>query len=155
MVVFNTLGWPRTDAAESDVDFTEGGFVDLALVDSSGHPVPLQFTDVSRYADGGIKHAHFAFVARDIPTLGFATYHAIPKTKIPSPAPPLSGNASAAQQDQGSIENEFYRATFNIWTGEMTSLVDKASGWEALRGSGNVVAQEQDGGCLLYTSRCI
>jgi alpha-mannosidase len=58
------------------------------------------------------------------------------------------GTASAAQQDQGSIENEFYRATFNLWTGEMTSLVDKASGWEALRASGNVVAQEQDGGDL-------
>ena len=30
----------------------------------------------------------------------------------------------------------------------MTSLVDKASGWEALRGPSNVVAQEQDGGDL-------
>ncbi|MGA8100771.1 MAG: glycoside hydrolase family 38 C-terminal domain-containing protein [Candidatus Acidiferrales bacterium] len=148
VVVFNTLGWPRTDAAESDVDLAEGGFADLALVDSAGQPVPLQFTDVSRYADGGIKHAHFAFVGRDIPALGFATYHVIPKTNSLSASSPLSGNASAAQQDQGSIENEFYRATFNIWTGEMTSLVDKASGWEALRGSGNVVAQEQDGGDL-------
>jgi alpha-mannosidase len=148
VVVFNTLGWPRTDAAESDVDLAEGGFADLALVDSAGQPVPLQFTDVSRYADGGIKHAHFAFVGRDIPALGFATYHVIPKTNSLSALSPVSGDASAAQQDQGSIENEFYRATFNIWTGEMTSLVDKASGWEALRGSGNVVAQEQDGGDL-------
>ena len=148
VVVFNTLGWPRTDAAESDVDFTEGGFADLALVNSAGQPVPLQFTEVSRYADGGIKHAHFAFVARDIPALGFATYHLIPKTRSPGASSPLPGNASAAQQEQGSIENEFYRATFNIWTGEMTSLVDKASGWEALRGPGNVVAQEQDGGDL-------
>ena len=148
VVVFNTLGWPRTDAAETDVDLVEGGFVDLALVDSAGQPVPLQFTEISRYADGGIKHARFAFVARDVPALGFATYHVVPKTDRLTPALPLSGNSSAAQQDQGSIENEFYRATFNIWTGEMTSLVDKASGWEALRGSANVVAQEQDGGDL-------
>jgi alpha-mannosidase len=148
VVVFNTLGWPRTDAAESDVDLGEPGFLDLALIDSEGQPVPVQFTDVSRYDDGGIKHAHFAFVARDVPALGFATYHVVPKTSSLTPASPVSGNASAAQQDHGSIENEFYRATFNIWTGEMTSLVDKASGWESLRGPGNVVAQEQDGGDL-------
>ena len=80
VVVFNTLGWPRTDAAETDVDLAEGGLAGLALVDSAGQPVPLQFTDVSRYADGGIKHAHFAFLARDIPALGFATYHVILRT---------------------------------------------------------------------------
>jgi alpha-mannosidase len=148
VVVFNALGWPRTDAAETDVDLTEGGWADLAVVDSAGQPVPLQFSDVSRYADGGIKHAHFAFLARDIPALGFATYHVIPRASRPGASSPLSGNTSAAQQDQGSIENEFYRVTFNLWTGEMTSLVDKASGWEALRGPGNVVAQEQDGGDL-------
>ena len=51
--------------------------------------------------------------------------------------------------DAGSIENEYYRATFDLWTGEMTSLSVKSSSgdWEALGGRpANVVAREQDGG---------
>jgi alpha-mannosidase len=153
IVVFNTLGWPRTDAAETEMELTEGGFADLALLDSEDKPVPVQLADVSRYGDGGIKHARLVFVAREIPALGFAVYHVVPKTASRTAGGEIlnrhpRGTASAAQQDQGSIENEFYRATFNIWTGEMTSLVDKATGWEALRASGNVVAQEQDGGDL-------
>ncbi len=153
IVVFNTLGWPRSDVGETDVELAEGGFVDLALVDSEGKPVPVELSEESRYGDGGIKHAQLTFVAREVPALGYAVYHVVPKTASQTPkaamsAPRLWGTASAAQQDQGSIENEFYRASFNIWTGEMTSLVDKATGWEALRASGNVVAQEQDGGDL-------
>jgi alpha-mannosidase len=153
IVVFNTLGWPRTDAVETDVELTEGGFVDLSLLDSEGKPVPVELSRVSRYGDGGIKHAQLVFVAREVPALGYVVYHVVPKTasRTPEeeiPTAHLWGTASAAQQDQGAIENEFYRATFNIWTGEMTSLVEKATGWEALRAAGNVVAQEQDGGDL-------
>ncbi len=151
VVVFNTLGWPRTDVVETDVDLTEGGFNDLSLLDSVGKPVPVQITEASHHGDGGIRHAQFAFVAQDVPALGFAVYHVVPKTasRTPegeTPTPRLGGTAPAKQEYQGSIENEFYRATFNLWTGEMTNLVDKLSGWEVLRGSGNVVAEEQDGG---------
>lgn len=49
-------------------------------------------------------------------------------------------------RDSGTIENEFYRATFNLWTGAMTSLQLKSDNWEALTGPGNVVAREYDGG---------
>jgi alpha-mannosidase len=153
VVVFNALGWPRTDVAETEVELTEGGFVDLAILDSEGQPVPVQLSEVNRYGNGGIRHARMTFVAREVPALGYAVYRVVPRTASSAPnaelvAPRLWGSASAAQQDQGSIENEYYHATFNLWTGEMTSLVDKATGWEALRAPGNVVAQEQDGGDL-------
>src|SRR5208282_5643538 len=42
VVVFNTLGWPRTDAAGTDVELAEGGFAELALVDSAGQRVPVE-----------------------------------------------------------------------------------------------------------------
>lgn len=146
IVVFNTLGWPRTDVAESDIDLTETGFVDVCLVDFEGKLVPVQLSDVGRYGDGGIRHAHLVFVARDVPALGYAVYHVVPqKAFTPSHA---WASASTMQKDEGTIENEYFRATFNLWTGEMTSLVEKSTGWEALRAPGNVVAQEQDGGDL-------
>ena len=33
---------------------------------------------------------------------------------------------------KATIENEFYRASFNLWTGEMSSLVLKENNWEVL-----------------------
>ena len=51
--------------------------------------------------------------------------------------------------DSSSIENQFYRATFNLWTGAMTGLEMKSTdgNWQVLGdGPGNVVANEQDGG---------
>jgi alpha-mannosidase len=51
--------------------------------------------------------------------------------------------------DSSSIENQFYRATFNLWTGAMTGLEVKSTdgNWQVLGdGPGNVVANEQDGG---------
>ena len=153
IAVFNALGWTRTDVAETEVEFSTGGIRDLGLVDPAGQPVPVQLSEVSRYDDGGIRHAHLVFVAKEVPGLGFTVYWVVPlpTSVLPpkrGPAPRLWGATSTAQEDQGAIENEFYRVVFNLWTGEITSLVDKASGWESLRAPGNVVSQEPDGGDL-------
>ena len=50
-------------------------------------------------------------------------------------------------EDFGSVENEYYRASFDLWTGAMTKLQVKSGDWEALGDRpANVVAREQDGG---------
>jgi len=146
IAVFNTLGWTRTDAAEVDVPFSDPGVQQLALFDPEGNPVPVQFLSVLRNEDGGIRQARIAFLARNVPALGYAVYHAVPN--VPGAPAPLTGSQSrnTNRYDRGTIENEFYRATFNLWTGEMTSLVLKENNWEALASSGNVVAREYDGG---------
>lgn len=151
IAVFNPLGWPRTDAVEVKVGVSEPGQFDLTLVDPGGQAVPVQIVEAERYDDGGIKEATIVFVARDVPAMGYSVYRVIPtQPRQPAasdiPRDRLWGTSTTAQEDQGTIENEFYRATFHLWTGEMTSLVDKATGWEVLSGSGNVVAKEQDGG---------
>jgi alpha-mannosidase len=146
ITVFNTLGWTRTDAAEVDVPFSESGVRQIALFDDAGNPVPVQFLSALHNEDGGIRQARIAFVARNVPALGYAVYHAVPN--VSGPPEPGTGSQShnTDRDDRGTIENEFYRATFNLWTGEMTSLVLKESNWEALASPGNVVAREYDGG---------
>ncbi len=155
IAVFNPLGWPRTDVVELKVGVSEAGLAELALTDVAGQPVPVQIIDALRYEDGGIKEARIVFVAKDVPPLGYSIYRAIPAKAAQLGASDrprdrlrdrLWGTSTTAQEDHGSIENEFFRATFHLWTGELTSLVDKATGWEVLAGSGNVVAKEQDGG---------
>lgn len=146
VVVFNSLGWIRTDAAEVDVPFSDSGVRQVALFDPEGNPVPVQILSALRNEDGSIRQLRIAFLARNVPALGYAVYHAVPN--VPGPPDPITGSQSrnTNRDDQGTIENEFYRATFNLWTGEMISLRLKESNWEALASPGNVVAREYDGG---------
>ncbi len=144
IAVFNTLAWPRTDPAEVDVPFSDAGVQTFALFDAEGNAVPLQFLNVLRNEDGGIRQARIAFLARNVPALGYAVYHAVPNAS--SPAVPTEPSHNTERDDSAAIENEFYRATFNLWTGEMSSLVLKENNWEALAAPANVVAREYDGG---------
>jgi len=150
IVVLNTLGWARTDVAEVELGIAEPGVLHLHLLDSSGQAVPLQMLRAERSQDGGVSTARIAFIARDVPAMGYSVYRVIPARKAESQVSAGSvvqaAQSNSMHQDRASLENEHYRATVNLWTGEITSLVLKASGWEALGGPANVVAREQDGG---------
>jgi len=67
IVVFNTLGWSRTDVARGDVGFAEGGIKDFEVLDPAGKSVPAQNTEVGFFADGGLRRVKFEFIARDVP----------------------------------------------------------------------------------------
>jgi alpha-mannosidase len=144
VTVLNMLGWSRTDEAEVDVPFEEPGIRQIGLFDAEGKAVPIQFLSVLRNEDGGIRQARIAFIAQNVPAMGYALYHAIPN--VAGAAASTQRPYNTTRDDKGSIENEFYRATFNLWTGEMTSLLLKESNWEALANPGNVIAREYDGG---------
>src|SRR5207249_3414807 len=118
VIVFNTLGWQRTDVAEVRLGFGEGGVHDVVLVDAVGKSVPVQLDHTELYGDGALKRTRITFVAHDVPALGHAVYRVIPQEAASVPKTP-----STAEQ-RNFIENEDYRATFNLATGEMTSLFD-------------------------------
>jgi len=143
LVVFNLLGWPRTDFVEAEAGITEPGVQEITLLDPSGKPAPFQIMRAERNGDGGLRLAAIGFVAKDVPAMGYAVYRVVPGRP---PGWSFGRSADTRYEDQGSIENEFYRAAFNLWTGEMTSLALKENGWEALKGPANVVAREEDGG---------
>ena len=157
VLVYNSLGWPRTDIAEADVGFSQPGFTGIRLLDPSGRQVPVQLLTEHRYGDGGLRNARIAFIARNVPAMGYAVYQAVPEILAPPSGAIASESASQSARrtattmhvDAGSIENEYYKATFDLWTGAMTGLLVKSKGgnWNALGGQpGNVVAREQDGG---------
>jgi alpha-mannosidase len=148
LVVFNMLGWQRTDYAQAEVAFTEPGVQEIALLDPDGKPVPVEVLRAERNGDGGIRLAAIGFVAREVPAMGYAVYRAVPRhAGMSAPASKAyGGSADTRYTDRGSIENDFYRASFHLWNGEMSSLVLKENNWEALAGPGNVVAREDDGG---------
>ncbi len=143
LVVWNMLSWPRTDIATASVAFPAGDARDLELLGLDGQSVPVQVLDSQRNAEGSLLCADIAFVARDIPALGYSVYRLIP-LKSPGAAP---STAEAPQKD-GGIENERYRIEFDPASGAITSLIVKGENWNVLGGPGNVVAREEDRGDL-------
>ncbi|WP_129777452.1 alpha-mannosidase [Peristeroidobacter soli] len=144
VAVFNTLSWSRTDLAEVDVAFRESHVRQIGLLDEKGRSVPVQILSTERDRDGGIRRARICFIAREVPALGLAIYHAISHGPGPHDVP--TNSRTSMHEDSSSIENSLYRATFNLWTGAMTSLVVKDRNWEVLASSGNLVAREDDAG---------
>lgn len=104
LVLFNSLSWERTDPVTVSLDFPKGKANGLRVITSDKKEIPLQFTDIKRYADGSIKSANLVFIAENIPSLGYKTYYVKPEMKRNS-FKELSKNTSV-------YENEFYKVTF-------------------------------------------
>ncbi len=156
LAVFNFVGWDRTDYVETQVGFSEPKVQDIELRDPAGKVVPVQILkSESNGGDGGMRTATIAFVAHDVPAMGYSVYHVIPLVEGTGGPAPSREQASAANEslpastthdDFGTLENEFYKATVNLWTGEMTGLVLKKNQWQVLSHPGNVVARDEDHG---------
>jgi alpha-mannosidase len=141
VAVFNTLGWTRTDAAEVEVGFAEGKVLDFDVLDDRKEIVPAQLVQTDRFRDGGLKRIKFAFLAREVPALGYRVFHVVPnQTTGSSHAGVLETNAT------NEFENEFYRTTFDLKSGALTGLRVKSGGWDALGAPANIVAKEPDNG---------
>ncbi len=121
VVVFNDLGWPRSDFAEVDLGFDERGFAGVAVTDPEGRPIPSQILDATHYEDGGLSTARVAFIVRDIPALGYATYH------IEGARGPAAGRVEpqAARGNEAVLENDFYRVAIEPATGAITSCASR------------------------------
>ncbi len=153
LVVFNSLGWERSDVVECDVAFSEPGALALAVCDSSGRQSPCDLLRAERYPDGSLKRARILFIAHQVPACGYAVYRVVPAEEQKAAeeirtSHPLGG-LLRFELDQGWMENEFYRLEFDLWTGLITSLVLKDGAWEVLDGDrrmGNAIVKEQDSG---------
>ncbi|MEP6756657.1 MAG: glycoside hydrolase family 38 C-terminal domain-containing protein [Chthonomonadales bacterium] len=136
VVVFNTVGWVRTDSAEVEVGFADTDVHDVSVIDSDGVAIPSQVLRADRYTGGGMIRATVRFLAKDLPSLGYKTYHVVPRAKVMAAQSPATN----------VLENEFYRVTVDLVSGAITSIVDKSNNWEALSGYANVVARQVDKG---------
>lgn len=143
LLIFNPLGWTRSDVVEAEVSFTERGVTDLELVDALGSPIPLEILSAERDSHGGIEQARIIFVARDVPALGWTTFHVRPANG-PISFPKLATSAVV----DNAIANEFFELAFDLQSGAMTNLFDKTQQWQALGGPANVISRQRDKGDL-------
>jgi hypothetical protein len=120
LVVFNPLSWERTDIVKTMLPQPlidrKGRF---RLIDSrSGREEPFEIRD----------ERTVQFLARDIPSLGYAVYSVSVDQAAAAAAPRVSSS-------ENSLENEFYRVVIDPNTGGLKSLYDKESKRELVDGS--------------------
>ncbi len=143
LVIFNSLNWPRSDVAEVELGFSQGGVRDLKVTNPAGQAIPVQLLNTTCYEDGGFKTARILFLAQNVPALGYSTYHVLPLDS--------TGEFPAGKSQQipgNAIENEFYHLSFDLQTGAMTSLIVKTDQWEVLSGPANIISCQPDAGDL-------
>jgi alpha-mannosidase len=158
LLVYNALGWERSDVVVADVGFGGGGDTGLALEDPEGRPVPVQILEAQRHADGSLLQARIAFVAAAVPAVGHAVYRVLPQPADAAARPDAAvWPAAAGLPDPGAAAppvggirwaNEHYRVGIDFSTGALMSLGLGADGPELLAGPANVIAVEEDRGDL-------
>ena len=141
LIVFNSLNWSRTDVVFANAGFSQERVFGLKLIDPDGREVPFQITETDRSERGSLIRVKIAFIARDVPPLGYAVYHLIPLETA-------QGQETSFGLNENILENEFYRIQVDLATGAILDLWVKQEGWQVLRAPGNVVAQEEDHGDL-------
>ena len=140
VVVFNPLGWSRTDAVEATVALVGTDARGLSVVGPDGEAIPVQIVESQHADSGALLRARIVFVARDVPALGHAVYRVLP-TEQAAPS-----NGPAPDREDGTLENDGVRLEVDPATGAIHRILVKEGQWEALAGPANVVAQEEDTG---------
>ncbi|MGI6459406.1 MAG: glycoside hydrolase family 38 C-terminal domain-containing protein [Candidatus Hydrogenedentales bacterium] len=129
LVVFNPLAWERTDVVRAQIRV--GGLKRFAITDPRGRAVPFEVLDAARNRRGGITEAQVAFVAKDMPSLGYRRYQVTSSEKEPRERKTTAGRTS--------IENNFYRITVDpARGGGLVSLYDKHAKREVLQQGAHV-----------------
>lgn len=160
IVVFNPLNWRRDDVVRTHVTlFGDVAAADIAdykssmrLVDETGASVPFH---TEQYSENISRALQIAFIARDVPALGYKAYYL-----VPSDAPESFPSASELKLDSEKdlkqprrvvgaevLENEHYRVSVDRATGRI-EVFDKELGRAIARDIEIAAAEERGGNTL-------
>ena len=110
LVVFNAMGWERTDVCRARVHLRgrlAGGF---RLTDDRGHAVPVQLVSRSPEGPAGAtgqpdeeRWVEIAFLATGIPSVGYRSYYLAPAPELPPAAEPADAGATGIENEHLSL----------------------------------------------------
>ena len=128
VTVFNAMSWPRTDIARVEVDVPDGSAGIEVRGDGEGaSAVPFVVESSGNGGDQKTSRATIAFLASDVPALGYRTFRIVPSDT------PIA-ESEWRSTDGTTIENEAFRVSVDAArAGTIDSVLDKRSGLEILR----------------------
>ena len=125
ITVFNPLSWPRTDVARVVVAMPSGA-KGIQVRDDSGAAVP-HVVEALDERNGGARRATIAFVARNVPAMGYRTWRVVGSDK------PLE-ESRWRTEGAPAIENETYGVTVDpARGGAVVAIIDKRTGKQMLQ----------------------
>ncbi|MCL4557635.1 MAG: hypothetical protein M1491_03240, partial [Deltaproteobacteria bacterium] len=143
VVVFNPSSYSRTGVAYAQLSFASPGTTGVGIRDQAGSAVTSQVITAATFSDGDLKEATVAFYADGVPSLGYATYTAVPNAAA-------SGGGVTVTGDAGGdvvLTNAYETLVLGRNAGyAITSLVDRASSKELISGPSNDVVYYHDTG---------
>ncbi|MBL0175985.1 MAG: alpha-mannosidase [Ignavibacteria bacterium] len=131
LVVFNPLAWTRTDLVR--VPLPAWDDAEYEIRNSDGADVPSQAVRIDR------SRRELLFIARDVPSIGYATYALAPaivgKSAVQTPA---------ALFRNGTLESGAFRVRVDTASGWLSSIRDLRADREVLAGPGNELQLLED-----------
>jgi len=147
IVVFNTLNWKRSGPVEAHVsayavaDVTRRDIIPrgsaMVLRDASGQPVPFQITADRRDTLGEMD---LAFIAKDVPALGYSTYILEPMVAAEAAAIE-AGFATGRPRVVRRVWFESDPAEVVLENNKVAVAIDGATGLARIRSRGAVVVE--------------
>lgn len=110
VVVFNPLGWARTDVVRADIAVPLPATGSFQVRDASGA------TSIASATDAGAGITHVEWVASDVPAVGYRVYWL---------APAAQPEITPAASTPGVLENTFFRVNYDPAHGRITGIFDK------------------------------
>jgi alpha-mannosidase len=129
ITVFNPSGWERTNVASVGRIYPVPQHSrDAVVKDASGRVVPSQIIKSVRGSQGNLVAADVAFLADQVPSVGYDTYYL--EFTSGAAQPP----ATDLRIDEAGfvLENDLVRVKVTPRHGAITSLIDKRTGLEVL-----------------------
>ncbi len=117
IMIFNALPWNRNDPNVIGIEFPEENSQQYQVYDLTNKQIVPSYR----------KDYKLFFIAKDFPSFGYKKYKLIPiineERKI---------NNDNLIVKNNSIENQFYKITYNSETGEITSIINKKNNKELI-----------------------
>ena len=110
MVIFNPSNWTRDDLVEIRLELNEAE--GLTLLDPTGLPIPFDFSAL-HILNNRLKAITVRFLAKNVPSLGYTTYYAVPQGTLVYPRELFTPY----------IENEFFQLAFK--DGNIARITDR------------------------------
>lgn len=124
LVVFNPLSWERTDRVVLEYPRSRPVGETLKILDSQGKDIPAEIEK-----DKDSQRLTIAFIARDIPPLGYRVYSMV---NIIGEAQNRADDSQLKAKGE-TLENRFYKIVVNRETGNIKSIYGKLLGKEFVR----------------------